>query len=275
MNNKSEKTSRKIADSSGFPLQIGIAKIANLNPNWTVLFDQFEEHPWSSPATQSEGFIDIVIQERNYAIQQMVIECKRVRDTEWVFLIPNPSPEKGLHARIWWSRYDHFKKWLNFGWEDFSVSPESYESRFCAILGQEAGRRTLLERTASELVTSIEALADQEKKITINCVREKSSESAAHYFNRVYIPVIVTTAELRVALFKPGSIALADGSLPPDASFETVPYIRFRKSLSGIESVNHLSLQEVHKAIERTVFVVSAESFDAFLGSWDITHGKD
>jgi hypothetical protein len=268
MNKDLEKQSRSIADASGFPLQIGIAKSVNLNPNWKVLL---EEHPWSSLATQSEGFIDIVIEERNHGVQLMVIECKRVRQTEWVFLIPDPSPEKGSHARIWRSQFDPFKKWLLFGWEDFQAKPMSYESKFCAIPGQERGRKTLLERTASELVASIEALADEEKKITINCVREEEKRSAVHYFNRAYIPVIVTTAELRVALFKPGSVSLTDGSLPSDAVFETVPYIRFRKSLSRIESIVHPSLQDVYKATERTVFVVNAVSFADFLDSWKIT----
>lgn len=259
-NDKLQKQSRSIANSSGFPLQIRIAEIVRSSSNWRVIL---EEHPWSSAETQSENFIDIIIEGKYDNFQVMVIECKRVRQAEWVFLIPHPSPRKSISARIWESAYIN-TVWRIYEWTDSPAEPESYESKFCSIQGQESGRKTLLERTAAELVDSIEALANQEKNFKRDpaIFRELS-------FRRVYIPVIVTTAELKVAFFEPSSISLTDGSLPPDTHFETVSYVRFRKSLAGnIVSKSYQSLEDVYEASERIVFVVNAEGFSDFLKKW-------
>jgi len=268
MNNEFEKLSRPIANSSGFPLQIRIAEIVGSSSIWRVLL---EEHPWASAETQSEGFIDIIIEGRDPVdFQAMVIECKRVRQTSWVFLIPKPSPNERTHARLWHSRHN-YKKWNNFGWEDRQTEPKSYESKFCAIQGQEGGRKTLLERTASELVNSIESLAYQEKELEERRFQEDPT-NYQRWFQRVYIPVIVTTAKLIVARFDPSSISLVDGSLPSNAVFNTVPYVRFRKSLSSSVAYSfQQTLQDVHKQTERTVFVVNAEGFHDFIENWEIT----
>lgn len=254
MNQEFEKKSRTIADSSGFPLQIRIADIVRKSAKWRVIA---EEHPWVHEVTQSGDFIDIVIEGKDYSFQAMVIECKRVKQAKWVFLIPNSSSKKTINARIWETRYtEHgFEK---FGYIDDFIYPETYESQFCAIQGQESGRKTLLERTASGLVDSVEALAEQEKNLR--------SERKKFYYGRVYIPVIVTTAELSVGFVEPTSISLADGSLSPDTAFERVPYVRFRKSLGEIiESGDAESLEDVHNTTVRSVFVVNAEGFEDFI----------
>jgi hypothetical protein len=81
----------------------------------------------------------------------------------------------------------------------------------------------------------------------------------------------VTTAELRVALFEPKAISLTEGSLPVDTSFKTVPFLRFRKSLtSRVNSRGEHSLKAAHEATERTVFVVNAEGLLEFLQRWEI-----
>jgi hypothetical protein len=258
MSQEFEKQSRKIADSSGFPLQILIADIVHKSNKWRVVL---EEHPWVSDVTQSEDFIDIIIQGEDKDFQAMVIECKRVRQTKWVFIIPDYSSKKTNNFRIWESRYAD-SRWQFFGYFDDHADPESYESKFCAIEGQTNGRKTLLERTASALVDSVEALAEQEKSL---------KRSQHHSFSRVYIPVIVTTAELSVAFVDPPSISLKEGSLSPETVCEPVSYIRFRKSLSGrIVPALHESLEDAHKATARSVFVVTAEGFAEFLDKWKL-----
>jgi hypothetical protein len=260
MNNEYEKQSRSIADSSGFPLQLKIGEVVNSSGKWRVFL---EEYPWESQETKTNGFIDLVINDR-VNVQCMVLECKRVRQAAWVFLVPLLDPEPRTHARLWCSSYNG-TKWILFGWQDYQTSPASYESKFCAILGHEHGRRTLLERTAAELVESVEALAIQEKQL------EDNRNNTGLSFGRIYVPVLVTTAELRVGLFDPKSISLTDGSLPTEATFKTVPYVRFRKSLtSRVISTAHSSLQETYESTERTIFVVNAESFQVFLQEWGI-----
>jgi hypothetical protein len=263
MSNDLRKHAKSIADSSGFPLQIRIASIVNSMPGWQVLV---EEHPWRSEETNLSGFLDIVIENgeiRTDKFYAMLIECKRVRQTAWVFLIPKPTPKKRSHARLWDSKYAD-SKWERFGWGDWQIEPASYESKFCAIPGQEQGRRNILERTASELIDATEAFAFQEKEL------KERQASPQFRFIRIYIPVIVTTAELIISYFEPGDISLKDGSLPSNAVFETVTSVRFRKSLTARLPLHQQSIKEAHENTERTIFIVNAENFQEFLRDFSI-----
>jgi hypothetical protein len=138
--------------------------------------------------------------------------------------------------------------------------------------GQEHGRRNLLERTASDLIEAIEAFALQEKELQEKRSSEKNRIGFTGFqFNRNYIPVIVTTAELVISNFEPGDISLKDGNLPSNAGFEVVSSIRFRKSLTHkLPSSPQDSIEEAHYMTERTVFIVNAEGFHEFLEAWII-----
>ena len=257
-----EKLSRSISNSSGFPLQLRIAQVANSSSNWRVLV---EEHPWSLENSGGNGFIDLVLVEINTHLEKrMVVECKRVRDTAWVFLVPKIPAEKTAHIRVWFSNHPN-SKWETFYWTDHYAGPASYESKFCAIQGQEQGRGKLLDRMGVELIEATEALAWEEKKL------QKSTGNQGSSFTCFYIPVLVTTAELSVASFNPGDVSLRDGSLPKDTSFEKVPYIRFRKSLTNKpSSPPPKSLRDVYSASERSFFIVNSEFFQEFLRNLDL-----
>jgi hypothetical protein len=244
-----------IANSSGFPLQIATVHAVNQSSNWRVVL---EEHPWRSDMTGSEGFIDIVaVTRHDDGFSAMVLECKRVRQTAWVFLIPDLSPSPCRRTTAWEShRVD--SKWKEYRWVDWRTYPSTYESQDCAIPGQEQGRKTLLERTASELINSVEVLAAEEKQI--------QEKGGTNNFTRLYIPVVVTTAQLFVSHFDPATISLADGSLSKDTPVSQVPCIRFRKSLSTrAQSSSASSIEKLHTESERTIFVVHAEALPEFL----------
>jgi hypothetical protein len=248
---------KKTVDSSGFPLQLRIASLIRSSVGWKF---PLEEHPWRSSDGQSEGFIDLTTIDDS-DLTSMVIECKRVQQTAWVFLIPDTSPDEKTTSRLWLSVYS--TKWKTFNYNEFQFMPKSYTSKYCAIPGQDQGRRNSLERTSATLIDSVEALALQEGKLF-----EKSVSKSTSNFVRIYIPIIVTTAELKVASFDPQKISLKDGFIPNDAYtyIKTVPYIRFRKGLtSNIKALNQDTLHKLHVEMERTVFVVNAEHFDKFL----------
>lgn len=247
-----------VADSSGFPLQIGAMHAINQSSEWRVVV---EEHPWRSDETGLEGFIDIVAMKRYPGFGAMVIECKRVRQSAWVFLMPKTPPSLRSHATVWDSRRGD-GKWMNFGWATCQADPSTYESLYCAIPGQEQGRRNLLERTVADLVQSVEALARQEMELI--------EHSGTPNFSRVYVPVLVTTARLFAASFDPATVTLQDGALPKDASFVEVPFIRFRKALSVLSQPPAGDLKELNKATERTIFVVHAESVTPFLNQFEL-----
>lgn len=187
------------ANSSGFPLQIATATAVNKSYHWRVVF---EEHPWRTDEG-TQGFIDIVAANRKRLppLEFLVIECKRVRQSGWVFLVPKPSPSTRRQSILLGSHFDDDdESSRKYGWDNYPSDPPSLQSEYCVIPGQDQGRMNLLERTASELVESVEALASQE--------RELHTRSGATAFARVYVPVLVTTAKILVASFDPPAFHL-------------------------------------------------------------------
>ncbi len=247
-----------VANSSGFPLQIGISNVVKESSKWDMLL---EEHPWRSDEHGSEGFIDLVVVDRMSTVETLVIECKRVKQAAWVFLLPKVPSSTRSRATVFGSVIEG-TEWRHFGWEDRQADPVSYESQYCAIPGQDQGRKNLIERTASELVISVEALANQEREL-----QQKKGNAS---ISRIYIPTIVTTAQLFVSEFDPSSISLEDGCLPEDTPLHEVPYLRYRKSLTtqvDFEKVN--SIQDVHADNQRTIFIVNASKFEEFMQEYE------
>jgi hypothetical protein len=57
-----------------------------------------------------------------------------------------------------------------------------------------------------------------------------------------------------------------------DVEISTVPFIRFRKSLTTVfPEGRFISLKWANKARERTVFVVNAAALPEFLKGWNLT----
>jgi hypothetical protein len=243
-----------IANASGFPLQIAISNIVKNSTRWQVLL---EEHPWRMEETGSEGFIDLVVDNRFEHFVTFVIECKRVRQAAWIFLLSESPSTQISQTTIFGSQLKD-SKWKQFGWEAWNADPVTYQSKYCAIPGQNQGRKNLIERSAADVVLSVESLADQERRLQLRI--------GIPNFSRVYIPVIVTTASLFVAEFDPASILLEDGYLPKNTPISEVSFMRYKKSLTTFgESASAKSINELHKAAERTVFVVNALKFIDFL----------
>jgi hypothetical protein len=76
----------RLVNSSGFPFQMRIANEIRLKHgdsffHWTVIT---QEHAWRAVDGTRDGFIDLII--RNSENDRMVLECKRSRDADWVFL---------------------------------------------------------------------------------------------------------------------------------------------------------------------------------------------
>jgi len=260
---------RKVANSSGFPLQIRVGQVANSVRFWRVYG---EEIPWRSALTGSEGYIDLVLNNSRHHVLSMIVECKRVIDTVWVFLIPDPKPDKESRARLWLSNFSN-SNWVNFEWYDFHPEPESFESKYCAIPGQEKGRRNLIENVASELTDAVEAFACQRRDFhehrklkNDKDFPNKGDPRFDNYF-QIYVPVIVTTAQLQVAFFDPEAVSLCDGSLPDNAVFAEAPYVRFRKSLTtrATPTSNMILQTAANQEAERTIYVVNTEKLEDFL----------
>lgn len=250
-----------VVNKSGFPLQIGITHLINSGTDehgWSV---QYSEHAWQNSDDDNSGFIDLVLEHKNRQLV-LVLECKRVQDTSWVFLNPKKNIEERSYAKVWGSRYKSGEV-TEFGWVKHALSPNSVQSGFVCIFGQKSNSTPMLEKVSAVLVSSTEALA----------IEEKLTLLSSDYPYRVYLNVIVTTAKLKVCSFDPADISLNDGTVS-NCSFSEVPYIRFQKQLSTrfpYPITFHVGdSSEIMKAKENTVFVVHAEELVDFISALEL-----
>lgn len=250
-----------IVNQSGFPLQVGLTDLIQKTTDqhgWKV---RFIEHSWKNDLDKESGFIDIVIEDR-HCTSIMLIECKRVLDSSWIFIVPKSKPIPRRHVKAWVTRFagNAFKQLF---WADLTLTPDSFESEFCVVSGQDSKSKPMLERVASDIVSATEALA----------LEEKDYQAQLKDSLRMYFSVIVTTAKLQVCSFEPGKVSLLDGKVA-ETEFTEVPYIRFRKQLSTRPTSAHFNvvsgLHEFIRAKEHTVFVVNAQALTEFLTDFEV-----
>jgi len=205
MSQNMNETSLNLVNTSGFPLQIGILnaiKKTKKNHGWDILSS---EHPWLNRDTGEDGFIDLILEDQ-YKVQVMLLECKRVKDAEWIFLIPSKQ-KKNINSARSWITINGISRGLHIGWYDFFHRPISEESEFCVIRGGDKDK-PMLERIAAKMTDAIESFAEEELNF------DKPEPSIMDL--RVYYSVIVTTAQIKVCRFNPNDIIIAEGDLTPE-----------------------------------------------------------
>lgn len=250
----------RVINASGFPLQIAVQHLVEQHgAGWQV---QHKEHAWSNPTDGLSGFIDIVLRHPRTG-DSLVLECKRVQNASWLFLSHSGTLKSRLHCKVWATVFrekdPHF-----FGWADVTLPFETPEAQFCCLRGQSSNdRNTFLERVAGELVSATEALAREERDY-----RNDQDESC-----RLYINVIVTTAQLYFATYDKAALNLEDGSLSK-AEFHRVPYLRVRKQFSmrpvALTPSDWHRHEDVDYRRENTVLVVEAIYLRTLLGQLNV-----
>jgi hypothetical protein len=255
---------RELVNKSGYPLQIAIAHHVNattMRHGWKVLY---EEHGWSDPDTGRHGFIDLVL--HFPALNAvMLIECKRLQDTDWI-LIPKDGESNGRRVARSYRSYLDAQGVRRSAWRDLPLEPRSPIAEFC-VMRRTGGTHTV-EPVAAELVSATEALAAEEQRYLV----AHGNKDA-----RTYYAAIVTTAQLQVCNFEPRAISLKVGTIPENAAFRPVPFVRFTKQLSTVgaarvpPSPQDLSAgwtDMLTESKERTVFLIQAAELDAFLRNY-------
>ncbi len=248
-------------NSSGFPLQIAVENIVNDTTEKHGWRAKYTEHSWKNISTGESGFIDLVLT-NPYGTIFLVLECKRVKDTSWIFLIEGTERKNRRHAKsfVFNKSGENIKR---FEWLDLTLEPSTPQSQYCVIPGSDQRSRSLIERAAAELVSSTEGLALEDKALSLD-----SGENLKIYFN-----VIVTTASLQVCRFDPKTISIENGMVE-NPIFEEVPYIRFRKQLNPVYEIPVVCAvagnQDVARAKENTVFVVNSKHLVEFLKAFEI-----
>ena len=245
---------------SGFPLQIAIEHLilGGAAHGWKV---RYVEHEWKNERTGAGGYSDLVLSHDGDALH-VVVECKRVMDTNWIFL-RDRSDADATRAKPFISfTKTNARRFSN--WEETHTKLSSPESTFAVSIGESKDNRPMLERVAAGLVQSVEALA---------------AEDLRHGFvkpdlPRLYVPLVVTTAALKVCNYDASRIALDAGQLS-EAELRDAAFVRFRKQLSAQPSTLDLAHRwdasaALAAAKESTVFVLNATSLIQFLNYFDV-----
>ncbi len=247
---------RKLVNKSGFPLQIAIeSKINNSDRHeWNLLF---AEHYWEDRNSNDDGFIDLILEHQDKK-DVIVVECKRVKETSWIFLQEKKSSKDGNRVKIWINDYEN-KRINKSHWHEANIqlTPPASESMFCVVSKKGNAVLNMIERTAAELTLATESFAKEDFMLC---------KPFERYYRR-FLSVIVTTAELKLCEYDPSDISISSGEFE-NAEFQPLPYIRFRKQLSGRQtpSLNYsMSSDQISKAKENTVVVVNSNYLDDFL----------
>lgn len=254
---RSQTDLAKEVNRSGFPLQIAVEDSvarSKKEHGWTVLH---REHAWQHPAGL-KGFSDLILEDRHRS-SVLVVECKRVLDSDWIFLAEQ-DPDKTTAMRLWVNNTaDHGKE--HTGYFDVRSYPPSFESNFCVVPGSNSSDRPLLERVAADVLFGTESLA----------LEEFPYLAARKFGFRCYASIIVTTASLHLSQINPTSIDLATGTASSQ-SISPVPWLRFRKQFTPDFAVQpgnlDWSFTDLATAREKVVFVVHATELSGFLKKW-------
>lgn len=249
MTSKASNDLSKLVNASGFAFQIAVEhQLRSTLKTCKITL----EYPWHDETLGREGFIDLLLEQGGVT---WVIECKRPKDGEWVFLVPNDRVETPDLCCLWIAGAPNAK--VMAGWDVVNLLPQSYQSMFCVVHGTGEGDRSLLERLGSQLILSASCLANEQ----LRALKARPKE-----FIGVYIPVIVTTASLHVCRFDPSAVSLADGQLS-NGKFEEVPFVRFRKSLAAISAISAPPpplFLGIGMETEPTVLVINAQHLSFF-----------
>ena len=266
----------KQINRSGYPFQLRVEQqvvATRSDHGWSVAS---REHPWAVPDAGSSGFIDIVLQHDHFVTYRLVLECKRIkaddgRQLNWHFLVPDKILKPTALASCFevegnGKRDDKESKWEDLRvWDNVRVTPESLQAEFCVMPSDEQRRSPILESLAAEVLQSVEGLAHEEVSV--------ARSTGGNQHTRLFIlPAVVMNAALTVCRFNPSLIKIEDGTLDAtDAELETVPFIRFRKSLAtGFPNRQMNDLKAANRARERTVFIVTAAHIADFLKGWRV-----
>jgi hypothetical protein len=218
------------------------------------------EHPWINADSGEQGFIDLILEKE---LMSLVVECKRVRDGQWVFPIPTGRRGDRTDATCLAAQVAPLGKPESY-WPNYEVEPASPGAEFCAIRGSGEDQPAMLERMAWRLLDSMDAVARERLKL-----EERAGERWP--IPRLWFPLVVTTAELVVCEASLSEISLDEGMLT-GGGFTEVASVRFHKSLATTtpKGSSARDLAASARERERTVFIVRATELKGFLGRWAV-----
>jgi hypothetical protein len=227
---------------SGFPFQIAV-RTAISSLGWRV---GEEEFPWRDPSGKDE-FLDMVASPPSEAQEVLAtIECKKTTKESYIFLLPPENQRRTRRISAVGSRLiadSNPRLMLQVG--AYDADPDSVDVDFCVVSSRAGTTERLLEKDAQKLIRGTDAFA--------RAYRDRLTKAQNHLKACLFIPVLITNAQLYVAPFDPAKVvSLTTGTFvngPPDA--KPIDFVRFRKAfVSGARG----------QPSERTIFVVNVDT---------------
>ncbi len=253
---ESKKDPIDLINQTGFPLQMLLQTLVGTKKFWK---SKIPEHSVEDPNTGITYWIDLIIDNDDFQPGlRLVLECKRHLSTDWLFLIDNPN-DAGAFVHTLNARKDETNEDV-ISWNRRKIIPSSYYSMFCVKTKEQTSDEHMLENICKNMLLTCELLAKQELS-NIEPQRLKT--------DRVYIPIIVTTANVRACHFNSSDINLNYGNIDKlKANLQDVEMIRFVKNFKSIiadKGKKYSDLLKLHTANERTILIIQAKAFLNFL----------
>ena len=262
-----------IVNAAGFAFQLAVEEAViqtSGKHEWQVTSS---EHSWRD-VDNTPRFIDLVLTKDS---THLVVECKRHRDAQWVFLVPESGRRstEAVPRRHFRAQYLANRTGITGGigavldLDDFQLDPKSWESSFCSVRGGSDRDQPMLDRICAELTRSVDALLAQQLKVSGR--HDMHDIMLRDDTMWVGIPVIVTTAELWIVRFDPNKVSLNAGEIDPTvATLERVHAIRYRKSFDAPQHPELDELSAVDAYTQRSVCVVAAEHLATWLDDFNL-----
>lgn len=244
---------RELLNRSGIPFQLAVEReVRRVAPTHAFEFVG-REVPWE------RGFLDLLVRNPESYVG---IECKRVENQSWTFVVTNEEALRETRCRLEWynPRVPEGQVFnlhdSNVFCSEFTIVEPCPESEFCVI--PKGGPIKTLEEIASEVLSACHDILDR--------------GDLYHPQDRweSIVPVIMTNATLLVCQIDLSKVDLPTGRIDSSTGvFREVKWVRFRKTLvhdrSNTYSEDPLRPSEWIADRERTVFVMRPEALSQFM----------
>lgn len=251
---------------TGFPLQLAIEKqFDSWHHAGFFRWETFKrEVPWRDE--MGTGFIDLILW--NLAKIRVVVECKRVLPpSEWIFIRSSDESQEEHHFQLpHWITNNKNDYSLFARYADVTCSPGSAEAPMSIVRRKDGQPGESIDVECSKLIRATEALLEF----------DASRDHASGEF-RVYFPMILTTAPLKLVTADAKKISFSDGNVV-EGKVTEVPYLRYRKTLHSAIQPNlnpRSTLVDGASGVDRSVFIVNTNHLREFMkkfNNFSITH---
>lgn len=257
-----DEDARDRINASGYAFQLAVESLLDSESSSTNWNREASEYRWTHRGAGEEGFVDLVARNEHW---RLVIECKKKSNANWIFIRSHAKSAAETRLSTLFALADPAQRCTAKSWAEAPFNPASPEAEYWTTMGASPDQRPLLERTCTELIRACEAIADDEADLNL----KGPSEEICLYF-----PAIVTNAKLLACDFDPAKCSLESGETPSLASFDEVPWIRYRKTLGIAFEVDPKptpsSLGTLNRASSISMFVISASSLGDFLRKFSV-----